>query len=571
VDNAIRGVKPEKKAINDSIRIILFVFMGIVLVYGLYRAIHFAWVADDAFFSFRYAKNLVNGFGLVFNPGQRVEAYTNFLWTVIIAAGMYLGAEPIFFSQIVSIASYFFTAVLFIYLSYRLCRERLPSGFFFLPLAALALMLQYDFQVYATSGLGTAWTTMLVSLGFTLLVLARKIKHFLLSGLFLVLAAMSRPDALLFYVMALPYALLLGRRYRKYVLVYLVPILAIYLPYWIIRFNYYGYPFPNSYYAKSANLPYYSQGLKYTWLYFKTYYPLLLVIPGIIYVIPALFNKYTEKKWVDDYISRTWLLSIFYIIPYIFYVLRMGGGFMFARFLIPITPVCFFFIESMLIGLLARKNSLRIVLSLLIIAGVFFRWNQFNPPDKRISHIGDERVSYPPEVIEEARSNGAKLKKYLGDLDVRVAFYGRYAMWAYYSDLPAVESATGLTDEYIAHLPLTERSVPGHEKRIPYGYLLDKKINFVLGTTYKSELNDISFDGVPAHIVTYDRRVMDSLRRHPEVKYVDFTEYLDRYIAGIDTIPRAQVRKNFEYFRKYYFEQNVDLARFQAFTDYLNR
>jgi hypothetical protein len=29
--------------------------------------------------------NLVAGHGLVFNPGERVEGYTNFLWTLLMA------------------------------------------------------------------------------------------------------------------------------------------------------------------------------------------------------------------------------------------------------------------------------------------------------------------------------------------------------------------------------------------------------------------------------------------------------------------------------------------------------
>ena len=41
---------------------------------------------DDAMISMRYAKNLVNGFGLVWNPGGlAVEGYTNFLWTLWMA------------------------------------------------------------------------------------------------------------------------------------------------------------------------------------------------------------------------------------------------------------------------------------------------------------------------------------------------------------------------------------------------------------------------------------------------------------------------------------------------------
>ena len=42
-------------------------------------------VADDAYISFQYAKNWISGHGLVFNPGERVEGYTNFLWVALVA------------------------------------------------------------------------------------------------------------------------------------------------------------------------------------------------------------------------------------------------------------------------------------------------------------------------------------------------------------------------------------------------------------------------------------------------------------------------------------------------------
>ena len=39
------------------------------------------FLTDDAFISFRYVRNLLEGHGLVFNPGERGEGYSNFLWT----------------------------------------------------------------------------------------------------------------------------------------------------------------------------------------------------------------------------------------------------------------------------------------------------------------------------------------------------------------------------------------------------------------------------------------------------------------------------------------------------------
>src|SRR5574341_222244 len=38
---------------------------------------------DDAYISFRYAQNAIRGYGLVFNPNERVEGFTNFLWTAL--------------------------------------------------------------------------------------------------------------------------------------------------------------------------------------------------------------------------------------------------------------------------------------------------------------------------------------------------------------------------------------------------------------------------------------------------------------------------------------------------------
>src|SRR5437870_9145345 len=53
------------------------------------------FVIDDAFISFRYAENLVRGYGLVYNPGERVEGYTNFLWVLLIAGFHALGADSL--------------------------------------------------------------------------------------------------------------------------------------------------------------------------------------------------------------------------------------------------------------------------------------------------------------------------------------------------------------------------------------------------------------------------------------------------------------------------------------------
>ena len=55
-----------------------------------------AWfLCDDAFISVRYARNLLEGHGLAFNPGDYVEGYTNFLWVLeLVALWGLLGVPP---------------------------------------------------------------------------------------------------------------------------------------------------------------------------------------------------------------------------------------------------------------------------------------------------------------------------------------------------------------------------------------------------------------------------------------------------------------------------------------------
>src|SRR5438105_2557104 len=40
-------------------------------------------IIDDAYISFRYAWNFAHGQGLVFNPGEHVEGFTNLSWTLL--------------------------------------------------------------------------------------------------------------------------------------------------------------------------------------------------------------------------------------------------------------------------------------------------------------------------------------------------------------------------------------------------------------------------------------------------------------------------------------------------------
>ena len=88
------SLEPDAGRSTTTRALIFWAAASASLLVACWAAWRRAWVCDDAFISFRYAENLVRGFGLVFNPGERVEGYSNFLWTMWCALGLSLGVDP---------------------------------------------------------------------------------------------------------------------------------------------------------------------------------------------------------------------------------------------------------------------------------------------------------------------------------------------------------------------------------------------------------------------------------------------------------------------------------------------
>ncbi|MDH4157981.1 MAG: hypothetical protein OEW00_11975 [candidate division Zixibacteria bacterium] len=552
---------------------LLWAALPAFFVYGVYRSVAFSWIGDDAFISFRYARNLVDGHGLIFNLGERVEGYTNFLWTVLIALGMRLEIDPVDFSIALGIASYAITVIVFAYLSYRQFRFEFAGARFFVPVTALILLVHRDFQVWATGGLETSWVTMLIALGFATLVLAGRRTSFFVSGLLLVLAAMSRPDAMICYFAGAAAVLFMEKGERRSIVYYLMPLLIIYIPYWVIRYSYYGYAFPNTYYAKSANLTFFDQGLLYLLLYVKTYYILLLFPVAFLAAAWVLVKDSFRKRGVRGPVHRALLAGILIVVPFTLYILKTGGDFMFARFFIPITPIIFFFLEASL-HILIRSSRTRLLLAAVVFLSVVFRWDQF--PSGGVQYgIADESFYYPAEKIDDNRQTGLQLKKYLSGTEARVAYYGAHAMFVYYSEVPlAIESDAGLTDEYIAHLPLDHRGRVGHEKKAPMQYLYEREVNFWFKTTLPTrgawdKVRQISFGDYEAYIFIYENEVMDKLKEHDGVSFVDFPDFLDNYIGRMADLDDSRVRRDYNFFKMYYFDHNDDREREKPFVERL--
>jgi arabinofuranosyltransferase len=325
-----------------SRRIALFVFLASSALgaYAVRSALpgtwESRWVQDDAYISFRYAKHLVQGHGLVYNVGERVEGYTNFLWTVLAAIPLTLGREdPIGFMHGLSLALWLAS-----YLSLLLLGVRLGlRGLWAAPLALAPLTFHWSFNQWFFSGMETPLVSALTILAVCFFSLDPERLRWapVLSGACLAALVMTRPDGVVvLFGLVLCHALLqwrpivVGHRWRPVLVPLVAPILLVLVPFTLWRIGYYGSFYPNTYYAKVAYLTFYSRG----WEYLRTYLGVYELAPYLpLVVLGALAAQGEARRFLWGSLAATLFAFA--------YVVRLGGDFMEWRFLTPVSGVLY--------------------------------------------------------------------------------------------------------------------------------------------------------------------------------------------------------------------------------------
>jgi arabinofuranosyltransferase len=77
-----------------------FWISGLVVLVVSVIMIRNAWIVDDAYITFRTVDNVVSGYGLTWNPDERVQSYTHPLWMFVVTL-VYLITNELFFSVII--------------------------------------------------------------------------------------------------------------------------------------------------------------------------------------------------------------------------------------------------------------------------------------------------------------------------------------------------------------------------------------------------------------------------------------------------------------------------------------
>ena len=288
--------------------------------------------------------------------------------------------------------------------------------------------------------------------------------------------------------------------WRRYIY-FTLPLVVIYVPFFAFRWWLYGDMFPNTYYAKSGNLTYFSHGVRYLGVFLGT-------TGGYVWLPLWLSALVLGPKDRHGIILR--VFSLLSVLIFGTYVCKVGGGFMENRFLLVLLPIVFLTIELWarpLLNIGTRRAFLFGAIGLLFTA-VVTRVEVVKPFQKKW-HIAAEHTWYQVSKLYplEIRSRYFGIGKKLGKMFENHPYKPRIAypcvgMVGYYSRLPLVDTY-GLVNRRVAHKTLLKRGRPGHEKN--------------------ASLEDVVAEGA---VLAHDRYAPKSLKKYLEVRIAGTSLYL---------------------------------------------
>lgn len=439
--------------------------VGLVLVIYLAFTWRANFLCDDAYISFRYARNLAEGHGFVFNPGQGapVEGVSNLLWvwilTPISAAGFDLGVA----SRVLSIAS----GLLLLGLVHRVLDRRLRLGYGSVLFGTLFVALSPPIAVWSTGGLATMPFALGVFWLYERLLGDPGQPRARGAAVAAASVVMLRAEGLawvLLFVLPAGYMARGGRNRGLRAAVGQVLLVALLVQGALVawRLRTFGVPFPNTVYAKvGLTAEQVVRGGHYG-LATLTVFPATLI--GLA-LIPAARRRMAATAWVGA------MAGVFGTLAFCVFV---GGDFMaMFRFAVPaIAPLAILMASG--VDALAPQGGVRRALVVVAVLG--------NLVGATLPHFGVEPVrslvrslaSDSPRPVRSqwerlnGQRNSARDFLRLGEALRQASPEGSSLIArgigavGYRSDL-RIFDAHGLTSAEVAHAPIQRSGVAGHD------------------------------------------------------------------------------------------------------------
>jgi arabinofuranosyltransferase len=488
-----KPVSKEKPTVHRRNLLVPVILISLFSALFIYLALSVSHIQDDTFITLRYVKNILAGNGAVFNPGERVEGYTSFLWTFILVLCGLCKIDIVDASQYLSV----FFGVLSIPALYVLIRtvlhkeipENNKTDIFtiicsFIPSFMLAAT--GAFYYWSVSGMETSlFVLLLICSMYFSFTSGDKSKNIMWLAVFMMLSCLTRPEGYLFAVFFI-IKLLIQRIQKKQdvspwhltgyekiaLMIFAIPLLSHFL----FRFLYYGYLLPNTFYAKTS---FSTENLHTGWLYMAAFckeylgYGALLVIPAA-----GFFHRNTQK---------TVLYLYALVITYSVYVIYIGGDVLsLSRFWLPVIPFVYV-LTAIAIAVLHKNPSRKFRSAAFVLLAVLAALTTYNYASNKeiVESVAKREKGLVAQFQLNADIINRLSEKKNRTITVAVSTIGALS---YYTDAIIIDML-GLTDAEIAHhpKPVTEISgdteVTWKEKKYNAEYIIRRNPDYIFFST----------------------------------------------------------------------------------------
>lgn len=372
---------------NMRSKLLLGIISILLILFTFWVILQNAWISDDAYITFRVIENFIAGYGPNFNIGERVQVFTHPLWMVLLAGEYYIFRHLLFFNSISLLLYYLtiFTSLFLSILTVIFLIWKVAPNWIAAIVGLLILIFSRSFIHYSTSGLENPLSHLILIL-FLYFILVTPKRIFLIS-LLAGLGILTRQDYLLLFLPCLLYLFISSNDKKRVGLEMLAGLSPVVL--WeIFSIFYYGFPFPNTAYAKlNTNLDRITL-LKSGLIYFQD----LLVhdrITFLVIMFAVAISLVSQKR-------ERQLIAVGLIL-YLSYILWIGGDFMSGRFFSAPIILC--------VGLLITEQKIHpSSYAWIAVAVLLIGLSSPNPPFLQDPRIGIEKRSvfvYKDQVTDE--------------------------------------------------------------------------------------------------------------------------------------------------------------------------
>ncbi len=459
--------KLDTQKVTQSILLVLCVLFGITLV-------RTAWLTDDIFITFRTIDNFIHGYGLTWNRIERVQTFTHPLWLFVLTPFYFITHDPYYTTLFLNVVISLFTVYLIIF---RIFGCTAKSVF-----ALSAILSSKAFIEYSTSGMENSLSHLLICYFFWF-TYGKNDQKINVSYIVLItsLLLLTRMDLLLLILPRLLPILYQSVKNKKF-----ITILLYSSPFWIWKLFsilYYGFLFPNTYYAKTfSGLPIHelmiTGFLYHLLLVFFDPFTILVIVVGILSSIRNKNQRFLYAVGISIYILYTiliggdWMMGRFSSAPFLLALFLLIENFPVVRFY-PFTASA----VAVAIGLIApnpilydqiplqqdSKNQTTMTIANGILDARAYYYNNY------FGLFGKNR---PSNFKRNHKSN--ELNDYKIPLQVEIqSTIGRYGFYVKETSEKYILDPLSLSDAFLSKLPMKPGPwKTGHYARpIPAGYI----------------------------------------------------------------------------------------------------